>query len=185
MKEYSEIYEIVKNTLSESRLYHSECVADRCVELATIHGVDKDSARLVGLVHDLAKEMPKEEKIRYCEMHYLEIDDIEREYPGLLHGKIAAHIAKTQFGFSEFLCSAIQYHTTGKARMSQLDKILYVADMSSQDRKFEDKEYVIRLGNENLDECVKYVLKIGITQLISQDKKIHLNSIKALNSFMR
>lgn len=184
MKEYKEVYKIVKETLSEYRFYHSECVANRCVELATIHGVDKDSARLVGIVHDIAKEMPNDEKIKYCEQNNLGIDEIERGNPGLLHGKIGAHIAKKKFGFSEDLCSAIKYHTTAKENMSHLDKILYVADMSSQDREFSDKKYVIELGNKDLDECVKYILKIGINQRMQQNKKIHLNSIKALNFFM-
>lgn len=184
MKQYKEIYEKVKGILSEHRFFHSECVANRCVELATIYQVDKEAARLVGIVHDMAKEMPGDEKIKYCEENRLEIDDIERENSGLLHGKIAAHIAKKEFGFTEELCSAIQYHTTGKENMSQLDKIMYVADMTSADRQFPDKEYIIELGNRDLDECVKYILKLGITQRMSQNKKVHLNSVKALNFYM-
>jgi len=185
MKQYKEIYEVVKSKMSENRLYHSECVAARCVELADIYNVDKEAARLVGIVHDLAKEMPNEEKVEYCEKNNLPIDDIEAAHIGLLHGKIAAHFAKKEFGFSEDLCSAIQYHTTGKANMSQLDKILYVADMTSQDRQFPEKEYIIKLGNREIDECVKYILKAGINQQIQKNKKIHLNSIKALNYFMQ
>ena len=185
MKPYQEIYEIVKSQLSDYRFHHSECVANRCVELATIYRVDKEAARLVGIVHDLAKEMPDEEKIQYCQKNHLSIDEIEKGNPGLLHGKIAAHIAKKQFGFSEDLCSAIQYHTTAKENMSQLDKIMYVADMTSDDRQFPDKPYVVQLGNKDLDECVKYILKIGIQQRIVQNKKINLNSIRALNFFMQ
>lgn len=185
MKSYKQVYEIVKSRLSENRLYHSECVATRCVELADIYRVDKESARLVGIAHDIAKEMTNEEKIKYCKENNLEVDDIEEENIGLLHAKIGAHIAKKEFGFSEDLCSSIKYHTTGKANMSQLDKILYVADMSSADRQFPDKEYVVQLGNKELDECVKYILKLGVNHRIAQDKKIHLNSIKALNYFMK
>lgn len=185
MKQYKQVYEIVKSKMSEYRFYHSECVAKRCVELANIYNVDKEAAQLVGIIHDIAKEMPNEEKIKYCKENHLPVDDIEKENAGLLHGKIAAHIAKKDFGLSEDLCSAIKYHTTGKANMSLLDKILYVADMTSDDRKFEDKEYIIQLGNRDLDECVKYILKVGITQRIQQDKKVHLNSMKALNYFMQ
>lgn len=184
MKEYEEIYKIVKDTLSEYRLYHSECVAKRCVELADIYRVDKEAARLVGIVHDFAKELSDEDKVKYCNENHLPIDEIEKQNVGLLHGKIAAHMAKKQFGFSEDLCSAITYHTTGKENMSVLDKILYVADMTSDDRQFPDKEFITELGNKDLDECVKYILKVGITQRIAQNKKVHLNSLKALNFFM-
>lgn len=184
MKQYKEVYKEVKSRLSDYRLHHSECVAKRCVELAKIYKVDKESAQLVGIIHDIAKEMPNEDKIKYCEEHNLNIDEIERLNPGLLHGKIGADIAKREFGFSEDLCSAIKYHTTGKANMSLLDKILYVADMTSDDRKFENKDEIKELGNNNLDECVKYILKAGISGRIEQNKKIHLNSIIALNYFM-
>ena len=181
MKSFKEVYDEVEKRVSEQRLYHSKCVAIRCVELADKYGVDKDAAKMVGIVHDIAKEMPSELKIEYCEKNGLEIDEIERAYPGLLHGKIGAHIAKKEFGYSEDLCSAVRYHTTGKEKMSKLDKILYVADMSSQDRNFPDKDYIIELGNKDLDECVKYILKTGISELMERNRKIHLNSIKALN----
>ncbi len=138
-----------------------------------------------GIVHDLAKEMPNDEKLAYCQKNHLQVDEIERLNPGLLHGKIAAHMAKKEFGFSEDLCSAIQYHTTAKENMSQLDKIMYVADMTSDDRQFSNKPYIVELGNKELDECVKYILKVGISQRMAQNKKIHLNSIKALNYFMQ
>ena len=181
MKSFKEVYDEVEKRVSEQRLYHSKCVAIRCVELADKYGVDQESAKMIGIIHDIAKEMPHEEKIKYCTEHSLEIDEIERIYPGLLHGKIGAHIAKTEFGYSEDLCSAIRYHSTGKEKMSLLDKILYVADMSSLDRNFLDKDYIIKLADKNLDECVKYILKVGITELMEKNRKIHLNSVKALN----
>lgn len=181
MNSFKEVYSEVEKRMSPQRLYHSKCVAVRCVELADIYGVDKEAAKMVGIIHDIAKEMPNEEKLKYCEEHCLEVDEIERSSPGLLHGKIGAHIAKTEFGYSDDLCSAIKYHSTGKEKMSLLDKVLYVADMSSEDRKFSDKGYIIELANKNLDECVKYILKVGITELMEKNKKIHLNSVKALN----
>ena len=183
MKSYDEVRKIVKERLSKERFYHSECVAARCVELATMYNVDREAASLAGIAHDIAKEMPHEEKIEYCKKHHLEVDSIEKIHPGLLHAKVGADIAKREFGFSEDIYSAIKYHTTAKAHMSQLDKILYVADMSSKDREFEDKQYVIDLANEDLDECVEYILKIGISERMKQGKKIHLNSIRALNEF--
>ena len=185
MKSYNEVYNIVKSRLSDFRFHHSECVAARCVELARIYRVDKEAAMLVGISHDIAKEIPNDEKINYCIENHLSVDDVEKLSPGLLHGKIGADIAKKEFGFSEDLCSAIQYHSTGKANMSLLDKIVYVADMTGVDRQFPDKEYVINLGNKNLDECVQYILKTGIVRLMEQNKKIHLNSVIALNFFMK
>lgn len=68
--------------------------------------------------------------------------------------------------------------------MSLLDKILFVADMSGVDRKFPDSEYIVELGNRDLDECVQYILKKIIQERMDQNKKIHWNTILALNDFM-
>lgn len=184
MKSYEELYEIAKSRLSEYRFHHSECVAKRCAQLARMYGADENDAKLVGIVHDIAKELPAEERVKYCEENGLEIDEIESHSLGLLHGKIGADMAKKDFGFSEDLCSAIRCHTTGKVNMSLLDKILFVADMSSADRDFSDTEYIIELGNQNLDECVKYILKKTIQSRINENKKLHWNTILALNDFM-
>ena len=73
MKSYNEVHEIVKTRLSANRLYHSECVAARCVELASIYGVDIEAARLAGIAHDIAKEMSDSDKIKYCMENNLEI----------------------------------------------------------------------------------------------------------------
>ena len=176
MKSYEELYEIAKSRLSEYRFHHSECVAKRCVELAKRYGANENDAKLV--------EMPAEERLAYCMENGLEIDEVESHSLGLLHGKIAADMAKKEFGFAEDLCSAICCHSTGKANMSLIDKILFVADTSSADREYPDTEYIIQLGNQNFDECVKYILKKKIQNRIDQNKKIHWNTILALNDFM-
>ena len=62
MKTYEQIKEYIQNILSEKRFYHSECVANRCIELAKIYEVDEEKAKLVGIAHDVAKEMPAEEQ---------------------------------------------------------------------------------------------------------------------------
>lgn len=184
MKSYEELYEIAKSRLSEYRFHHSECVAKRCAQLAKRYGADENITKLVGIVHDIAKEMTEEERLAYCAENGLEIDEVESHSLGLLHGKIGADIAKREFGFSDDLCSAIRCHSTGKANMSLLDKILFVADMSGVDRKFPDSQYIVELGNQDLDECVKYILKKIIQERIDQNKKIHWNTILALNDFM-
>ncbi len=126
--ETAEIETIVKNTLSEKRYYHSVCVMQKCEELAEIYGVDKETARKVGLVHDIAKEMSEEEKLAYAKENQLAVNEVEQKHVGLLHAKIGADIAKKKFGFTEEMGKAICYHTTGGKNMSMLDKILFVSD---------------------------------------------------------
>ena len=59
MLSYDEIREVVKSKLTEKRFYHSECVVARAVEYARIYGVDEEKARIAGICHDIAKDIPK------------------------------------------------------------------------------------------------------------------------------
>lgn len=97
MKKYEEIYEIVKNTLSEKRFIHSKCVSERAVEYAIKYGENIEKAQIAGIMHDIAKEVPKEERIPMCEKYGVELDDIEKECTELIHGKLGAEIARKDF----------------------------------------------------------------------------------------
>ena len=178
---FEEIREIVKNRISEKRFYHSECVTKRCEELAKKYNVDLEKARLVGIVHDMAKEMPEEEKIKYAIQNNLGIDEVEKDHPNLLHGKIAGDMSKKEFNFTDDMVSAISYHTTGKANMSLLDKILYVSDATGDDRTWDDVEDVKELANNNIDDAVMYLLNMEIRDRVEKNKLIHINSVLARN----
>ena len=118
MLSYEEIYEIVKERLSEKRFYHSECVVERCVEYAEIYGVDIEKAKIAGIAHDVAKEIPKEEQIKVAESYGIKLDEIEKMQIPLIHSKLGAEIARKEFGCTDDICEAIKWHTTGKENMS-------------------------------------------------------------------
>ena len=115
-------------SLSEKRYNHSLEVMKRCVELAKIYGVDEEKAKLVGLAHDIAKELPEEEAIKIVKKNNIKLDDIEMQNYKLWHAKIGAVICKNEFGFTQDMVQAVENHTTGKAGMDLLSQILYVAD---------------------------------------------------------
>lgn len=140
--ELEEISELVKSKMSEKRFYHSQCVMERCEELANKFNYDIETAKKVGIAHDIAKEMPNEEKIIYAKTNEIEIDEIEMSNPTLLHAKIGENIAKKELGFSEEMARAIRAHTTGIENMSLLDKILFISDRTSKERGFPDIEYL-------------------------------------------
>ena len=115
--ELEEIQNYVKNTLSEKRYNHSKGVMERAKELAIKFGADVDVCSKIGIAHDIAKEIPEEEKIKYCMENNIEIDEIERINTTLLHAKIGKDIAIKTFGFSEKMGQAIKNHTTGDKNM--------------------------------------------------------------------
>ena len=185
MKSFEEIEEILKEKLSEKRVYHSRCVSMRCEELAKIYNENIAEARLVGIAHDIAKEMPHEEKIQVCKENGIEIDGVELKSPGLLHAKVGAFIAKTEFGFNQRMCEAIENHTTGKAKMDMLSKILYIADYTSEDRKYDYREYFYNLANQDIEKAVFESYCKSIQIRLEEGKTIHLSTVEARNEYLK
>lgn len=183
MKSYEEVYEVVKEELSEKRFAHSEGVMQRCVEFAKAHNVDVEKARLVGIAHDIAKEIPKQDRVKNALEMGVELDDFEKENTGLIHAKVGAKICKERFGFTDDMCHAIASHTTAKANMNNLDKILYLSDYCEPGRSF-DTEEVYRIGLKNLDEGFLMALIGKIKFMLDRKVKIHKDSIDAYNNFL-
>ncbi len=182
--ELKKIQEIVKNTLSEKRYYHSCCVMEKCEELAKIYNIDVDTAKKVGIVHDIAKEMSEEEKLKYARENNIQVDFVERRYVGLLHAKIGADIAMKRFDFNEEMCRAIRFHTTAGTDMDILAKILYVADAISKDRTWDDIEIVEKMARNNINEAVIYLLDMDLSEKIDKRKMIQVDSVLARNKII-
>lgn len=179
-----EITKDVKNTLSEKRYIHCIGVMEQAAYLAKKYGYDIDIARVVGIAHDIAKEIPEEEKLKYVEQNNIEIDKIESVNIGLLHAKIGADICKKKYNFTEEMQNAIKYHTTGNENMNILAKIIFVADKTEKNRKYEDLKTVRDLADEDLDNCILYILDYMLVDNVNKKKLIHPNSIKIRNKIM-
>ena len=181
MLSYKEVYKIAEERLSEYRFYHSKCVMERAVEYARIYGFDVEKARLTAICHDIAKEVPKEERIETCEKYGVELDEIERKQKSLIHAKLGAKIAEVEFGFDEDMCNAIKYHTTGRANMSLLEKIIFVADCTGEDRDYEDAKELYEIAKTDLDKVLLRYHKEVIPELLNKEKLVHPNAIDAYN----
>ena len=175
----------IKKVLSPKRYEHSVGVMERAEKLAKIYGVDIEKAKLVGLAHDIAKEMKEEEIKKYVKENKIEVDEIEKKNLGLLHGKIGADICKKKYGFTKEMQDAIRKHTTGDIKMSKLDKILYLADHTEKNRTFEDVEYIRRLAETNLDEAVLYCMDRKIIHVIKQGKILDPKTVFARNKMLK
>ena len=184
MKSFEEVYKIVKDELSEERFEHSKGVAKRCEEFARLNGVDVEKAKLIGIAHDIAKEIPKENRIRVATENGIELDEIEKENTSLIHAKLGAKICKERFGFSDDMCKAIEAHTTAKKDMSILDKILYLSDCCEPTRNYEGASEIYEKGKEDLDEGYILALTRKIEYTILKRYKMHKDSIDAYNDFL-
>lgn len=181
--EYGEIENDVKSVLSEYRFTHSLGVVKKAVELANIYGLDEEITRKVAIAHDIAKEMTNEEMLEYVKTNNIEIDEIETVKPSLLHGKIGADIATKKYGFTEDMVNAIKWHTTGRKNMSMLEKIIYVADKTEENRKGTrfNLEKSRELSTQNIDETLIFLMNEFITYNIKNEWLIHPETINARN----
>lgn len=184
--EYKEIEANVKKILSEYRFTHSVGVAKKAVELAKIYGVDEEIAKKIGIAHDVAKEMTDEEMIEYAKANNIRIDEIETVKPSLLHGKIGADIAAKKFGFTQDMINAIKWHTTGRENMSMLEKIIYVADKTEENRKGTrfNLEKSRELSTQNIDETIIFLMDEFIIYNVTNNMLIHPETIKARNDLI-
>lgn len=186
MELIEQIKKDLKEILSEKRYIHSLGVMEMAGELAKIHNEDIETAKIAGLLHDIAKEMSKEEMLKYVKENNIETNKIERINTAILHGKIGADIARKRYGVSKQIQDAIKYHTTTSPEMDTLAKIVYVADKTEMNRKSEDYdiEYERKLAKEDLDAVIIYIIDANIKSLIDKNKLIEEESVKTRNSLM-
>lgn len=110
------------------------CYTASC--LAMVFGGDVRSAQIAGLLHDCAKCMSDKKRLAICEKAGLEVTDVERKNPFLLHAKVGAYLAETKYQFDDpDILNAVRYHTTGRPEMSLLEKIIFIADYIEPGRK--------------------------------------------------
>ena len=115
--------EKLRGMMSEERFMHSLGVRDTAVLLAERYGIDTEKARVAGILHDCAKDIPKPAAFRMCEEAGISLKPVCYIEKGLVHSYLGAHIAKTEFGISDNeILEAIYYHTTGHVDMPLLTK---------------------------------------------------------------
>lgn len=183
MIKYEELYEIVKEKVLEKRFKHSEYVVKRALEYAEIYNVNKDIVKLCAIAHDIAKNLTKEENRKYIKKYNIRFNRIEKTNPNLWHSKIGAEICKEEYGFTEDMVNAIKYHTTGRANMSILEKIIYLADATEETRNYKDvQEYVDYVIND-IDDAMFKVSKLVIEKLINKGVAVHLDTVKCYNYY--
>lgn len=182
---YNELYNEIKNTLSEKRFRHSEGVVKRAIEYAKIYNVDEETVKLVAIAHDVAKEFTEEENKQYIEKYNIQLDEIEQSNKNLLHSKIGAYICKDKYGFTDDMANAVNYHTTGRDNMTILEKIIYLADATEESRNYMDIDYYVDTVKDNIDKAMCEVAKWVINVLLERNTAIHLNTVKCYNYYMK
>lgn len=179
------IHNELKKRVSPRRYEHILGVIDAAVYLANKYGEDEEAAYIAALFHDYAKDFSREQLNEYVHKNNIEIDEIMKSAYQLLHGKIAAHVAKVEFNIhDENILNAIEYHTTGRKGMSRLEKIVYLADFIELGRNYEGVEELRITAEENLDKAVLQAFNNTIKYVLAIEGLLHTNTVEARNSLL-
>ena len=187
---YSEVYPeykaLLRELLDDYRYIHSLGVAESAKELAAIYGYDEDKAYKAGLLHDIMKNATKEYQLQIMEKGGIILSQAEKNNPKLWHAMAGECYLRDEMGITdEELLGAIRYHTTGKAGMNLLEKIVYIADYISKERNYPDVDVMRRLSKEvSLEEASLYALRFSIRKFESIGGIIHTDSIDYYNELI-
>lgn len=176
------IITLIRSKLNADRFNHSLNVADSAKELALRYGADADKAYTAGLLHDVMKNASPEEQLGVLSEAGIELMPVERENKKLWHAIAGAAYVKFVMGIDDRdIIRAVRYHTTGRAGMSLLERVVYLADYISADRNYNGVEDMRRLCQADSDEAILYALTFGIPDLVSKGRVIHPDSIDLYN----
>ena len=169
--------------LREKRAQHTLNVAKLAVELARMYGVNVQKAELAALLHDVMKQQPDSIMLHRARQSDI-IEKIDRKPMPVLHGFAAADFASREMGIEDReILMAIKSHTCGRRNMTDLEKVIYLADMLSEERSFPEKEPLLALARQNLDKAMEQALKDSINWLKEKGGAIDTDSYEALEYF--
>ena len=167
-----QLRDVAISLLKPKRVNHVLGCAETAVKLARRWGGDETVALRAGLLHDVTKAIDGEDQLLLVDKYDILISDFERNYPKVLHAKTGAAVAKYVFGEGEAVERAIYWHTTGKADMSLMEKIVYLADYIEPNRGFEGVEELREMAFEDLDRTLLKSFEMVIDELIRENKRL-------------
>lgn len=173
---------IIRTRLLPDRYEHSLCVADEAKRLALRYGADPAKAYTAGLLHDIMKNTKHEHQLQILKDFGILLDSVEKCSPKLWHARTGAAFIEQILGVDDpEIVTAVRYHTTARAGMSLLERILFLADFTSADRRYDDVDVMRRLVDEDPDEAMRYALCYTIRDLAAASRPIHPDTIAAYN----
>ncbi len=184
-KLFEALNEYVSARVSAKRWDHIQKVAEEAEKLCKIHAGDIKKAKIAGIFHDAAKEISLEESNELVRKYGL--DDKYIDNKNLAHGKIASKLIQSEFGVDdEDIINAISYHTTGRAGMSKLEEIIFVADAIEPNRHYDGVDEIRKITYEDLDRGC-YVTVVGTIESLYKRNILPIDddTLKAEKYFKR
>lgn len=177
--------ELLRGRLKEKRFLHSLNVAASAVELAKRFGANEDKAYIAGLLHDITKNETDENQLQIMASGGIILTETQKNNPKLWHAMSGSVYLKQTLGITdEEILGAVRWHTTGKAGMSLLEKVVFIADYISAERDYPDVDVMRHLAETSLDAAALYALKFSMRNLSEKEKPICEDSVAYYNELI-
>ena len=178
--ENEQYVKLAKTMLDDYRYNHSLCVAKEAVRLAKKYGANPKNAYIAGILHDILKNTPLPEQLQWIRKSGIIFDNIQLASPPIWHGFAASVFIKEELHIEEEeIIMAVRYHTTGRGGMSLMEKVIYMADMTSADRSYKDVNAIRKTVNKNLDEALFESIRFSISNLSKKRLPIPFDTVMA------
>ena len=173
----------LKKELDRQRFEHTLGVEQTARQMARVFGEDEEKAALAGLLHDCAKCMPLSQMIKAARR--ADVDPVMKESKALMHAVAGRCVAQDVYGIQdENVLGAIRWHTTGRAGMTRLEKIIYLADVIEPNRKpYPGLEDLRALCMQDLDSAMHAALRQSLEHVREQGKPLHPDTLAALADY--
>lgn len=168
----------IEKNLTEKRKAHTYGVAETAQRLAARYGASEDKARTAALFHDMFRSTPQDVLNMY--VRQLGLDSLYLDNANLAHGPVAAVIMERDYHISDAdVSNAVRYHTTGRAGMSLLEKVLYLADAIEPGREYPGVQEVRQLAEESLDRACLLSMERSVAYIRQRGLFLHEDTIHA------
>ncbi len=180
------LFEYLKQQLTPEKYEHSLRVAEYALKLAKIHGADEGQVYLASLLHDVTKCWGKKKQLDFLHKKHYKLTYEDRQAPQIFHQISGALFARDHFGVKDKqILQAIKCHTTGKEKMTILDKILFLADSIEPARKYGGVEQMRSVAAKDLDQAVLMNFDRSIAYIVEKGFFLHPQTVAARNWMLK
>ncbi len=176
---------VIRPLMGDKRYNHSVNVSLEAVRLANKYGADPDKAAVAGILHDITKEIDFEKQLQIISSGDIILTDVEKKTNKLWHAISGSVYIQKELGINDAdIINAIRYHTTARANMSLLEKVIFLADFTSAERDYPDVDVIREKAEISLEEGMLYGIEFTLTKLLQREGLLSEDAIAAYNEIL-
>ncbi len=175
----------VRMLLSPKRYIHSLAVAELAQRWAGLYGLDRERAYIAGLLHDVARDLPEQGLLSAAGQYQIPVDQVILENPLILHAQVGAAFIRTEWQILDAqILEAVARHTIPEPDMSDLAKVIYLADICEPNRRWwPGREILFNLAVQDLDEAMAFGISETMLYLEEKGQVPHPHTLQVLEYF--